>query len=242
MGEENIAYITARYYRAPELIFGAKYYTFAIDVWSAGILLVELLHGDVPFKGENGIDQLVEIFKVLGTPTKSQLTKMNPDFIEFKFPQVLPVSWSYFFKDIVQIDALDLISKLLVYSPSHRLMPLEALTHPFFDDLRNPELYSNPYNRIPNLFDFYEEELELNSLEIIEQLVPYWYKNEALDKLVGRNMSRNNTPEMPKENGFDKLVRTERKKIKDKKKRKASMVKGDFYDEEVYANFYSTRV
>ena len=244
MGEENISYITARYYRAPELIFGAKYYTCAIDIWSAGILMVELINGETPFKGENSIDQLVEIFKVLGTPTRTQLTKMNPDFIEFKFPQVLPISWSYFFKDSLTVEALDLISKLLVYTPGHRLMPLEALTHPYFDELRNPTLYTNPYNRIPNLFDFFEEEIQLTSAEIIEQLVPYWYKNDALDHLVGRNMSRNNTPDFSAEDDFDKLILKERQKKSSTQKSKSlkqSHSHARFNDKEVYANFYNTR-
>mmetsp|Transcript_27495 Transcript_27495/g.20657 ORF Transcript_27495/g.20657 Transcript_27495/m.20657 type:complete len:154 (-) Transcript_27495:243-704(-) len=44
-GEVNVSYICSRYYRAPELIFGATDYTFAIDVWSAGCVIAELLLG-----------------------------------------------------------------------------------------------------------------------------------------------------------------------------------------------------
>lgn len=46
-GELNISYICSRYYRAPELIFGATEYTTAIDIWSAGCVLAELLLGQV---------------------------------------------------------------------------------------------------------------------------------------------------------------------------------------------------
>lgn len=46
-GEPNIAYICSRYYRAPELIFGATEYTTAIDMWSAGCVFGELLLGQV---------------------------------------------------------------------------------------------------------------------------------------------------------------------------------------------------
>jgi len=241
IGEENISYITSRYYRAPELIFGARYYSFGIDIWSAGILLVELLNGEAPFRGENGIDQLVEIFKILGTPTKTQLTKMNPDFVDFRFPQVLPVSWSFFFKDVIPVDALDLVSKLLVYTPTQRLRPIEALTHPFFDELRNATLYSSPYNRIPNLFDFFEEEIELSSVQIIEQLVPYWYKNEALEKLVKRNIPAG-TPREEYEDELDKMVKQQKRKSK-KSKAQTSRVssKNELYDEEVYARYYDTK-
>jgi serine/threonine protein kinase len=63
-GEPNISYICSRYYRAPELIFGATDYTSAIDVWSVGCVLAELLLGSPMFPGESGVDQLVEIIKV----------------------------------------------------------------------------------------------------------------------------------------------------------------------------------
>lgn len=46
-GEANISYICSRYYRAPELIFGATEYTTSIDIWSAGCILAELLLGQV---------------------------------------------------------------------------------------------------------------------------------------------------------------------------------------------------
>ena len=67
--EVNVSYICSRYYRAPELIFGATDYTPAIDVWSVGCVIAELLVGQPIFPGESGVDQLVEIIKVLGTPT-----------------------------------------------------------------------------------------------------------------------------------------------------------------------------
>uniref|UniRef100_A0A453MDA9 non-specific serine/threonine protein kinase n=1 Tax=Aegilops tauschii subsp. strangulata TaxID=200361 RepID=A0A453MDA9_AEGTS len=51
-GEPNISYICSRYYRAPELIFGATEYTTAIDIWSAGCVLAELLTGQVNLKNQ----------------------------------------------------------------------------------------------------------------------------------------------------------------------------------------------
>jgi len=70
--EQNVAYICSRYYRAPELIFGAVFYTTAIDIWSTGCVFAELILGTPLFAGESGVDQLVEIIKVLGTPTRSK--------------------------------------------------------------------------------------------------------------------------------------------------------------------------
>uniref|UniRef100_A0A4X1SJL1 [tau protein] kinase n=1 Tax=Sus scrofa TaxID=9823 RepID=A0A4X1SJL1_PIG len=93
-GEPNVSYICSRYYRAPELIFGATDYTSSIDVWSAGCVLAELLLGQPIFPGDSGVDQLVEIIKVLGTPTREQIREMNPNYTEFKFPQIKAHPWT----------------------------------------------------------------------------------------------------------------------------------------------------
>ncbi|MEQ2203050.1 Glycogen synthase kinase-3 beta [Xenoophorus captivus] len=98
-GEPNVSYICSRYYRAPELIFGATDYTSSIgratpDVTAAGCVLAELLLGQPIFPGDSGVDQLVEIIKVLGTPTREQIREMNPNYTEFKFPQIKAHPWT----------------------------------------------------------------------------------------------------------------------------------------------------
>ena len=50
--------------------------------------MAELMLGQPLFPGESGIDQLVEIIKVLGTPTREQIKTMNPNYMEHKFPQI----------------------------------------------------------------------------------------------------------------------------------------------------------
>lgn len=93
-GEPNVSYICSRYYRAPELIFGATNYTISIDIWSTGCVMAELMLSQPLFPGESGIDQLVEIIKVLGTPSKEQLVSMNPNYTEHRFPQIKPHPFS----------------------------------------------------------------------------------------------------------------------------------------------------
>ena len=60
-------YVATRYYRAPELIFGATDYTTQVDVWSTGCVIAELMLGQPIFPGDSGVDQLVEIIKILET-------------------------------------------------------------------------------------------------------------------------------------------------------------------------------
>lgn len=138
-GEPNVSYICSRYYRAPELIFGATNYTNSIDIWSAGTVFAELLLGQPIFPGDSGVDQLVEIIKVLGTPTREQIQHMNPNYKEFKFPQIKAHPWAKVFRPSTPPDAIDLISQIIEYTPSARPSPQGACAHAFFDELKSPE-------------------------------------------------------------------------------------------------------
>uniref|UniRef100_A0A665VVL0 [tau protein] kinase n=1 Tax=Echeneis naucrates TaxID=173247 RepID=A0A665VVL0_ECHNA len=153
-GEPNVSYICSRYYRAPELIFGATDYTANIDIWSAGCVLAELLLGQPIFPGDSGVDQLVEIIKVLGTPTREQIREMNPNYTEFKFPQIKAHPWTKVFKPRTPPEAIALCSRLLEYTPASRLSPLEACSHTFFDELRQPNTRLPSGRELPMLFNF----------------------------------------------------------------------------------------
>jgi len=78
--DASIAYITSRYYRAPELIFGNTKYDQKIDIWSAGCVIAEVVLGEPLFRGENAHAQVIEIIKKLGTPNEEDVTAMNPDY------------------------------------------------------------------------------------------------------------------------------------------------------------------
>ena len=81
-GKPNVSYICTRYYRAPEIIFEATNYDFAIDVWSLACVVGEVVRGAPIFRGDSSIDQLIRIIQVLGTPTKDEIRAMvNPPFI-----------------------------------------------------------------------------------------------------------------------------------------------------------------
>ncbi|KAK9757988.1 hypothetical protein RND81_01G198900 [Saponaria officinalis] len=171
-GEPNISYICSRYYRAPELIFGATEYTTAIDMWSVGCVMAELLHGQPIFPGESGVDQLVEIIKILGTPTREEIRCMNPNYTEFKFPQIKAHPWHKVFHKRMPHEAVDLVSRLLQYSPNLRCTALEACAHHFFDDLRQPNACLPNGKPFPPLFNFTPQELAHVAPELRARLIP----------------------------------------------------------------------
>jgi len=182
-GEPNVSYICSRYYRAPELIFGATNYSTNIDIWSTGCVMAELMLGQPLFPGESGIDQLVEIIKVLGTPTRDQIKTMNPNYMEHKFPQIKPHPFSKVFRPRTSADSLDLVARLLEYTPTARLSAIEAMCHPLFNELRL-ETTSMPSGReMPRLFDFTREELSIRP-DLNATLVPSWRESELRSRQI----------------------------------------------------------
>mmetsp|Transcript_7435 Transcript_7435/g.21990 ORF Transcript_7435/g.21990 Transcript_7435/m.21990 type:complete len:413 (-) Transcript_7435:175-1413(-) len=169
-GEPNVSYICSRYYRAPELIFGSTEYTTAIDTWSSGCVFAELLLGAPLFPGDSGVDQLVEIIKVLGTPSRDDIREMNASYTEFKFPQIRAHAWAKVFRSRTPPRAVDCVATFLAYAPNARVLPLRALAHDFFDELRAPGATLDQGAPLPPLFDF--TELELATCPELAQLRP----------------------------------------------------------------------
>jgi len=192
-GEPNVAYICSRYYRAPELIFGAVDYTVNIDTWSAGCVLAELLLGQPIFPGDSGVDQLVEIIKVLGTPTREQIREMNQHYTEFKFPQIKPHPWSRVFRARTPADAISLTSSLLEYTPGSRHTPLQACAHKFFDELREPGIKLPNGKELPKLFNFSAQELS-SSPNLQSVLIPEHIRNASSATNASNSAATSSSP------------------------------------------------
>ena len=165
--ESNIAYICSRFYRPPELVVGATFYTTQVDVWSMGCVIAELVLNKPIFAGKSATDQFLQIMKVLGTPTREQVKAMNEKFKGVsKLPQIEAKPWKEVFKGKTNDELfIDLVSNLLVYEPSKRFSPYQALCHPYFDDLKKKGA------KIPNhLFEFKQCEINFDK-ENIQKLL-----------------------------------------------------------------------
>lgn len=170
-GEPNVAYICSRFYRAPELILGATDYTTAIDVWSAGCVFAELLTGHPIFPGISGVDQLVEIIKILGTPSRDEVRSMNPANADFKYPTISGKSWNTIFRPSTTPDTIELIQRMLCYNPEIRTKSIEACAHNFFDELRLPTTTMPDRTPLmPELFTYTAEELVMATPDVVSVL------------------------------------------------------------------------
>ena len=82
------------WYRAPELLLGTKYYTLSVDLWSAGLVLAELLLSTPCLTGETPIEQLSLIVKLIGSPTADDLAMLSsmgcPDLIKWRRESFAP--------------------------------------------------------------------------------------------------------------------------------------------------------
>jgi serine/threonine protein kinase len=161
INKKMFKYIQSRFYRSPEVLLGLPYST-SIDMWSFGCILVEMHTGLPLFDGKNEKEQLFKIIEVLGMPPRWMIDSSPKKDLFFKYNPVtqeyylsnsnfVPNSRSLF--DIIGVNTngpegrraghdghsrqdylnfYDLVCRILQYDPSQRLLPGDALRHPFF--------------------------------------------------------------------------------------------------------------
>jgi cell cycle related kinase len=124
VGREGRSYshqVATRWYRAPELLFGARHYDTAVDMWAVGAVFAELLRPTPLFPGQNDIDQIYRVIQVLGDIEKQWPgVRELPDFSKVSFPSYEPMPLRKVFPD-AEASAVDLLSELLELDPSKRL-------------------------------------------------------------------------------------------------------------------------
>ncbi|XVF09519.1 hypothetical protein REPUB_Repub07fG0100400 [Reevesia pubescens] len=129
--------VFARWYRAPELLFGTKQYGAGVDVWAAACIFAELLLRRPFLQGTSDIDQLGKIFAAFGTPISSQWPDMIylPDYVEYQYVPAPPLRSLF---PMASDDALDLLSKMFTYDPKARISVQQALEHRYFSSAPPP--------------------------------------------------------------------------------------------------------
>ncbi|XP_075478208.1 cell division control protein 2 homolog A-like [Primulina tabacum] len=127
--------VVTLWYRAPEVLLGSRFYSTPVDIWSVGCIFAEMANQKPLFPGDSEIDELFQIFRVLGTPNEHVWPGVTslPDF-KCTFPK-----WPA--KDlatvVTNLDAfgIDLLNKMLRYDPSKRITAKLALEHEYFKDV-----------------------------------------------------------------------------------------------------------
>ncbi|XP_043919653.1 cyclin-dependent kinase 7 isoform X1 [Protopterus annectens] len=139
-GSPNRVYthqVVTRWYRAPELLFGARMYSVGVDMWAVGCILAELLLRSPFLPGDSDLDQLTKIFEALGTATEEQWPGMTslPDYVSFKSFPGTPLHHIF---SAAGDDLIELLQGLFIFNPSTRLTATQALKMQYFSNRPGP--------------------------------------------------------------------------------------------------------
>ncbi|XP_017673733.1 PREDICTED: mitogen-activated protein kinase 12 isoform X2 [Lepidothrix coronata] len=138
---EMTGYVVTRWYRAPEVILNWMHYTQTVDIWSVGCIMAEMITGRPLFKGNDHLDQLTEIMKITGTPTQDFVQKLHSqdakNYIK-SLPKVQKKDFASILKHANPL-AVNLLEKMLVLDAEKRITAAEALMHPYFEPIHDPE-------------------------------------------------------------------------------------------------------
>lgn len=183
-------HVVTRWYRAPELILLSEY-TTAIDMWSVGCILAELLSmqkesfqssedrtalfpgkscfplsADHKLAYQDQLDQMNVIFRVIGSPSVADIERLHSDkarnFV-YNLPKCPAIDLQKRYSG-ADPQAIDLLKKLLTFSPSARLSAEQALNHPYLEPFRDPKVLEALQGLQPH-WDF-EDDQELHEQKL----------------------------------------------------------------------------
>jgi len=126
--------VVTLWYRSPEVLLGSRHYSTPIDLWSVGCIFAEIASGRPLFPGRNDKDQLLKIFKILGTPTlndwpgMAELPQYQQNYTLYKrqsLGKIVPLNQN----------GIDLLEEFLHYDPEKRITAEKAIEHPYFKEI-----------------------------------------------------------------------------------------------------------
>jgi casein kinase II subunit alpha len=162
--------VASRYFKGPELLVDFQEYDYSLDMWSLGAMFASMIFRKEPFfHGNSNSDQLVKIAKVLGTDDLFDYLDKYEIELDQQYDDILgrfqKKPWHSFVTSenqrFVSNEAIDFLDKLLRYDHQVRKIPTvdlredmfltccsqerltakEAQAHPYFDPVRDPEVF-----------------------------------------------------------------------------------------------------
>ncbi|CAJ1386497.1 unnamed protein product [Effrenium voratum] len=128
-------YVVTRWYRAPEVMLLPKQYSTAVDIWSVGCILGEILGRKAMFPGKNHIDMVTMVAKFVGNPSDEQLGWLPKETDAYRFlrkvcPQGSGVNLASTYPNASPA-CLSLLKALLCWDPRERLTAAQAQKHEY---------------------------------------------------------------------------------------------------------------
>ncbi|KAF2003506.1 serine/threonine-protein kinase-like protein [Amniculicola lignicola CBS 123094] len=149
--------VITRFYRPPELLYGARHYSSVVDIWSCGVVIAELAIRQFLFPSETDIQALSLIYELCGTPIEDNWPGVTK--LEFYVPptqtftngvsnaakRAQPISvWKQRFS-LLGDEGVDLLRGMLMLDPKRRLDARKVLAHRYWKALPRP----TPREKLP---------------------------------------------------------------------------------------------
>eukprot|EP00112_Aurelia_sp_Birch-Aquarium-sp1_P007410 Seg1807.5 transcript_id=Seg1807.5/GoldUCD/mRNA.D3Y31 product="Serine/threonine-protein kinase NLK" protein_id=Seg1807.5/GoldUCD/D3Y31 len=133
--------VVTQYYRAPELLTGATYHSYGVDLWSVGCIFAELLGRKILFQAQSPIQQLNQTIDLLGTPHYDDIKAAGASdgAIKYIMSQAFKppaMHRMYNLSGLATVEAIHLVCCMLVFNPQKRITAVDALSHPYLDEGR----------------------------------------------------------------------------------------------------------
>lgn len=129
--------VVTRWYRSPELLWGAQYYGPGVDIWAAGCIFAELMLRTPFIHSDSDCGQIITLCKALGAPRLEDWPEMTKLPGYFAVPASTDRELDRIFTAAPK-DALDLLNRMLQFNPEKRISAQEALAHPYFTNEPRP--------------------------------------------------------------------------------------------------------
>jgi len=134
-------YVATRWYRAPEILLGSTKYTKAVDMWSVGCILAELIVGKPIFPGTSTLNQIEKVLELIGMPKPEDIESIDSQHTKTILNSIKITKkrgFSSMFAGASE-EAMDLLRRLLVFNPNQRLTAEEALKHRYVEQFSSPK-------------------------------------------------------------------------------------------------------
>lgn len=133
--------VGSRWYRAPEVLYGSRSYSYGLDLWSIGCIIAECISGSPLLPGDTDLEQIRRVHMLLGSPASSEEAQNHgleatPDYHKVRFAECRGSGVREFIvrarKNLSPSSedaAVDVLSRLLRYNPEARGEAEEYLHH-----------------------------------------------------------------------------------------------------------------